>query len=141
MYAAQHGAADAGGIAYALAAARDRDAERPEELERARRPEREARNRRHEAEGEGAGHDAEHGRRDQSAPGEGARTWPREHEQQDARPREAKGRRAVGADVVEQADRRSDSDLDAHDRRQRHAGAGTCPVVRGDGRGEAGHAA
>jgi hypothetical protein len=125
---------------HRAAAAGDRDAERPEELERARGPEREAGDGRHEAEGQGPGHDAEHRRSDQSAPGEGARTRPDEHEQQDARPREAQGCRARGADVVEQADRCRDPELDADDRRQRHAGAGTRPGVRVGGRCEAGHA-
>ena len=121
------------------AAARGRDAERSEELERARRAEGQPGDGRHEAEGHGRGHDAEDRRRDESASGEGARARPDEHEEQDARPRKAKGRRAVGADVVEQPDRQGDPDLHADHRRERHGGAGMRPGGRVGGQGGPGH--
>ena len=127
----QHQHADGGQGRPDLGAAlapRHRDAERPEELQRAGRPEREPGQRGHEEQGDPRGHQPQ-----QHAGGERlarvvAAARPDHDEQQHPGPGEPEPGCALGAEVVDQADRRGQAELDAEHRGDRHRGAGASPV-------------
>ena len=108
------------------AAADHGDAQRTEELQRARRAQGQPRDRGHEEQCQPSRHDPERDARAQRAAGERGRTRAHEHQQEDAGPRETQPRRPLRPDAVEKADRRGQSELDAHHRTdgEGRAGAG-----------------
>ena len=103
---------------------RHRDAQRPEELQRARGAQREPGDGGHEQQRERGRHDAERDRGEQPGPAERRDPRPHQHQQDRRGPRQPQPGGALGADPVDQADGDGQPELHAHHRDDGERGAG-----------------